>query len=45
MSWLDWWIVIIPMGLLIWLAIYSGKFARGIVDFLAAGRIAGRYVL
>ena len=29
MSWIDWCIVIIPMGLLIWLAIYSGKFARG----------------
>ena len=45
MSWIDWCIVIIPMGLLIGLAIYSGKFARGVVDFLAAGRIAGRYVL
>ena len=45
MSWIDWCIVIIPMCLLIGVAIYSGKYARGVVDFLAAGRIAGRYVL
>ena len=45
MSWIDWCIVIIPMALLVWMAISSGKYARGVVDYLAAGRIAGRYVL
>ncbi len=45
MTWLDWMIVIIPMVLLIGVAIYSRKYARGVVDFLAAGRIAGRYVI
>ena len=45
MSWVDWCIVAIPMCLLIWVSIYSRKYARGVVDFLAAGRIAGRYVL
>lgn len=44
MTWLDWLIVIVPMTLLIWLSFHSRKYARGVVDFLAAGRIAGRYV-
>ena len=45
MSWIDWCIVIIPVLLLIGVAVYSGKYAKGVVDYLAAGRIAGRYVL
>ena len=45
MTWLDWLIVIVPMTLLIWLSFHSRKYARGVVDFLAAGRIAGRYVM
>ena len=45
MSWIDWCIVAIPMILLIGVSIYSRRYARGVVDFLAAGRIAGRYVL
>ena len=34
MTWLDWMIVIIPMVLLIGVAIYSRKYARGVVIFL-----------
>ena len=45
MSIIDYAIVIIPIFLLMGVAIYSGKYARDVVDFLAAGRIAGRYVL
>ncbi|MBO4631075.1 MAG: sodium:panthothenate symporter [Lentisphaeria bacterium] len=45
MSLLDWLIVIVPIILIVWMAIYSSKYARGVVDYLAAGRIAGRYVL
>ncbi len=45
MSWIDWCIVIIPMTVLLGVAFYSRKYARDVVDFLAAGRIAGRYVL
>ena len=45
MSWIDWCIVIVPIVLIVWMAVYSGKYARGVVDYLAAGRIAGRYVL
>lgn len=45
MSWLDWCILIIPFTALSIFAIYSKKYVRGIVDYLAAGRIAGRYLL
>lgn len=42
---IDWLIVIIPLSFVIGLAIYSRRYARGVVDFLAAGRVAGRYVI
>ena len=42
---IDWLIVIVPVTLLIWVAFFSRKFVRGVVDYLAAGRVAGRYVL
>ena len=45
MSWIDWTIVLVPLLCLIALAIYSKRYARGVVDYLAAGRVAGRYVL
>ncbi|MFA6288288.1 MAG: sodium:panthothenate symporter [Opitutaceae bacterium] len=45
MHWIDWTIVIVPVVLILWLAVYSRKYVRGVVDFLAAGRVAGRYVL
>ena len=45
MHWLDWLIVIVPVVLILRLAVCSRKYVRGVVDFLAAGRVAGRYVL
>ncbi len=45
MSWIDWCIVVIPMVILTGMAFYSRRYARSVADFLAAGRIAGRYVL
>lgn len=45
MHWIDWCIMLIPFCLVLWLAMYSGKFVRGVADFLAAGRVAGRYVI
>lgn len=45
MQLLDWLIVIMPVIFLICIAYYSMKYVRGVVDFLAAGRVAGRYVL
>jgi solute:Na+ symporter, SSS family len=45
MHWIDWIIVIVPVVSILWLAVHSRKYVRGVVDFLAAGRVAGRYVL
>ena len=43
--WIDWCIAIIPLIAILGLAVYSGRYIRGVVDFLAAGRVAGRYVI
>ncbi len=45
MSWVDWLIVVVPLASVLGLAIYAKRYARGVADFLAAGRVAGRYVL
>ncbi len=45
MTWIDWLIVIVPIISLIGVSIYSRKYVRGVADYLAAGRVAGRYVL
>ncbi len=45
MSILDWSIVLIPLALVIGLGWYSRRYIRGVVDFLSAGRLCGRYVL
>ncbi|WP_309400127.1 sodium:solute symporter family protein [Cerasicoccus maritimus] len=45
MHWIDWLIVLVPVSFVLYLSVYSKKYVRGVVDFLAAGRVAGRYVL
>ncbi len=45
MQLLDWIITIVPLSVVLFLAVYSKKYVRGVVDFLAAGRVAGRYVI
>ena len=45
MSWIDWAIVIIPMASVLFLGCYSSRYIRGVADFLAAGRVCGRYVI
>ncbi len=42
---LDWIIMIVPFLAVLGLAIYAKRYARDVVDFLAAGRVAGRYVM
>lgn len=37
--------MLIPFVSVLALAVYSKKYARDVVDFLAAGRVAGRYVI
>ncbi|MDR0931620.1 MAG: hypothetical protein LBM70_01190 [Victivallales bacterium] len=45
MTWIDWLIVVIPTLIVLGLAVYSSRYVKGVVDFLSAGRLCGRYVL
>ena len=45
MSWIDWTIMIVPMIFVMFMGFYSRKYIKGVTDYLAAGRVAGRYVL
>ncbi|PTX93928.1 sodium:panthothenate symporter [Spartobacteria bacterium LR76] len=45
MHFIDWLIVLVPVIGILWLSVYSKRYVRGVADFLAAGRTAGRYVL
>lgn len=45
MSLIDWLIVVVPVAFVLWVALYTRKYIRGVSDFLAAGRICGRYVI
>ncbi len=45
MHWVDWLIVVLPVAFVLGIAIDSKRYAKGVVNYLAAGRVAGRYVL
>ena len=45
MCWIDWTIFCLPLIAILLLALYSGKYVRGVADYLVAGRVAGRYVI
>ncbi len=45
MNFYHWLIVIIPMVCVVAVALYSRRFIRSVSDYIAAGRVAGRYVL
>ena len=45
MHWIDWTIMLVPLLMVLGMAFYSGRYVRGVADFLAAGRVAGRYVM
>ena len=45
LSWLDYVILIVPLAFVYWMAIYSRRYIRGVVDFLSTGRLCGRYVM
>ncbi|MHC4122495.1 MAG: sodium:solute symporter family protein [Planctomycetota bacterium] len=45
MQWIDWSIVIGLLVILIAMAVYAKRYTKGVADFLAANRCAGRYLL
>lgn len=45
MHWIDWSLVVIPLVALMALALYTRRFVRGVADYIAGGRCAGRYLL
>ncbi|MBO7741582.1 MAG: hypothetical protein J6S21_03425, partial [Victivallales bacterium] len=45
MQWLDWVIVFLPLLAVLYIGWRSERYVRGVSDFLAAGRKAGRYLL
>jgi len=45
MGLLDWLIVLIPMGFVLFMGFYSRRYVRSVVDLLSAGRLCGRYVI
>ena len=45
MHWIDWIIVSIAVFVILFIAIKSRKYIKGVSDFLTAGRVAGRYVI
>jgi len=42
---IDWILLLVPLFIVIWAALKSQKYVRGVADFLTAGRVAGRYVI
>lgn len=42
---IDWFIVAVPLAVVVWLGLRTQRYVKGVADFLTAGRVAGRYVL
>lgn len=45
MAWYNWLIVVLPFAGVLYMAFHMRKYIRGIPDFLAGGRICGRYLM
>lgn len=45
MAWVDWMIVIAPLVIVIFIGLRTRRYVKGVADYLAAGRVAGRYVV
>ena len=45
MHWIDWSIIVFLLGSLLLVTLYARKYMKSVADFLAANRLAGRYML
>ena len=45
MKWFDWLIMILPVVGVLYMGWYTRRYIRGVVDFLSAGRLCGRYII
>ena len=45
MSGIDWLITLLPLAFVIYMGYRSGFYVKGVADYLAAGRVCGRYVI
>lgn len=45
MTLLSWLIVIVPLAVILGAAFYAKRYVRDVADYLACGRVAGRYVI
>jgi len=42
---LDWLVLIVPIGIIAWIAMKTRRYTRSVADFMAANRCAGRYLV
>lgn len=42
---LDWILIIVPLGVILGIGLYTRQYMRSVADFLSGGRLAGRYLL
>jgi len=42
---LDWALVLIPLVVVVWISVKTQRHVRSVADFLAAGRVGGRYLV
>lgn len=41
LSWIDWLIILVPLGAVFWIGYQAQRCVKGVADFLSAGRAAG----
>ncbi len=45
LHWIDWLMLLVPLLAIVWIGWRTQRYMRGVADFLAAGRVADRYLV
>jgi solute:Na+ symporter, SSS family len=45
MNWIDWFLMAVPVPLVLGCALYTRRYVKSVADFMAGGRAAGRYLI